>query len=158
MAHEGLLGDRCIVPGSRVGAVVLGMRYEEVLRVLGPGQLAVRDRLAFLRYPLEHVEIVLRTPVSSITVDGASVIAIAVTGGVWEGVPRPDDRREFVEESLGEATVVGERALYKAGVSVLYEGSGRVATIVVRAPFLPDLFPAPRVGLKLASRLTHRLP
>jgi hypothetical protein len=81
------------------------------------------------------------------------VIAIVIAGGVWTGLPRPGDLRTVVEETLGEATLVGQRALYAAGASVFYETSGRAATVVVRAPFLHDLFPAPH----LASTGAHRL-
>ena len=52
---------------------------------------------------------------------------------------------------MGEATLVGERALYASGVSVHYESSGRAVTVVVRAPFLPDLFPAPRADAQRGS-------
>lgn len=133
------LGDRCIVPGKRVGTLELGMCHGDVLH------------LAFLRYPELDLEVVLRTVAPSSSPTEARVIAIAVSGGDWTGLPRPRDLRAFVEERMGEATLVGERALYASGVSVHYESSGRAVTVVVRAPFLPDLFPAPRADAQRGS-------
>jgi hypothetical protein len=148
-----LLGDRRIVPGKRAGSLELGMRYEDVAGEAGPAHLAVRERLGFLRYPALDVDLILRTFPEDRGSSEGRVIAIVIAGGVWTGLPRPGDSRALVEESLGEATLVGERALYAAGVSVFYETSGRAATVVVRAPFLHDLFPAPH----LVSTNAHRL-
>jgi hypothetical protein len=148
---EPSLGDRRIVPGKRVGSIELGMRYQDVAGVVGHAQLAVRERLAFLRYPALELDLILRKSAEDEARAEARVIAIAIAGGLWAGMPRPGDLRALVEESLGEATYVGERALYAAGVSVFYETSGRAATVVVRAPFLHDLFPAPQLAFTPSS-------
>ena len=136
------LGDRRIVPGKRVGTLELGMRYRAVAGVLGPAPLAVRERLGFVRYPELDLDLILRTAPDDGGSSDARVIAIVIAGGVWTGLPRPGDLRAVVDDSLGEPTLLGARALYAAGVSVYYESTDTVATVVVRAPFLGDLFPA----------------
>ncbi|CAN5907068.1 hypothetical protein BH11MYX4_BH11MYX4_48590 [soil metagenome] len=139
----GLLGDRAVVPGRRVGSLELGMPYRTVLAMLGPGLSVARGRLAFARYAELGVQLVLRTSASNELTADARVIAIEISDGEWTGMPRLRVHRDLVDGVLGAPTVVGERALYPAGVSVQYGPSGDAVALAVRAPLEGALFPAP---------------
>ena len=136
--------ERAVVPGVRIGGLHLGMRYQDVRKLLGDGDVVVRQRLVFARYLDLGVELVLTTPLARTLTPNARVVSVSVSGGgPWTGTPTLGEAREHIELALGASTTVGTRALYRAGVSVEYDEQGRALAFAVFAPLPDDLWPPP---------------
>jgi len=136
--------DRSIVPGARIGGLHLGMRYASARKLLGEGNVVVRQRLVFAQYLHLGVEVVLTTSPAGTLTPNARVINVSVSGGgLWTGMPCLGEERGRIELALGGPMFVGARAIYRAGVSVEYDERGHAVAVAVFAPLPNDLWPPP---------------
>jgi len=138
-AADAAAGGRAIVAGERIGAIALGMRWDEVVDVLGlpPADPVVLVRLGHASWPAHDLEAVLTSPDDAVLAGDAVVIAIGATAPAdFTGPSRPGLDRAAIEDALGAAPeTYGGRDYYPDGVAIEY-GAGEVATRVgVVAPY-----------------------
>lgn len=102
-----------IVPGARIGAVTLDMRWSDVRAALGdpPSEPVVQVRLGQARWPAQGIDVLLTSPEDSALADDARVIGVAI---------QTDEAVDFGEPSES----YGGRDYYRSGAGV---EPGRVA-------------------------------
>lgn len=138
-------GALAIEPGVGVGPISLGMRYADVVGLLGEAEGAlVVGRIAFARYPEHHLELVLTSPEESTLTGDAIVVGLGVAEGASvRGPVVPGALRSTIERALGSADVVESFAFYPAGLSVEYDGDRAVRVGVIapydRRPEIPEM-------------------
>jgi hypothetical protein len=134
-----------IAPGQGIGPVSLGMRYHELRDAVGPlASPSQQNRIVVGRYPELGLEVVLTSGSELEVTDDARVIAVGarVAGDIWEGAPRPGQRRADIEAALGPAPeVIGDVHYWEAGVSVELGPGDTAELVAVFAPY--TLAPVP---------------
>jgi hypothetical protein len=145
-----------ITPGTSIGRLTIGMRYQEVSALYGEMANAIVDaRIAIGGYPEQGLDMILISPEDATLSPDAVVIAVGAKTEAFAGFPKPGLSRAEIESALGKAPIkAGTIDYYLSGVSVKYgTGSGGdVAKAVgVFAPFThvpspPEMQPAKSEG------------
>lgn len=114
-----------VVVGERVGPVLLGMSYAEMVEALGAEPAGFgADGAVLLNVAAPPMQVVLASPRLDGPAPEAVVIAAQANGPAgFEGPVRPGITRAEVEAALGAPTLtVGAIDFHAAGAAVVYEG------------------------------------
>jgi hypothetical protein len=139
--------SRQLVAGERAGPIVLGMRWSDVLAVIGPppSDPVVLVRIGHAAWPALGLEALVTSPDEARVTNDALVIGAGATiGADLEGAVLPGDSRIGVETSMGAPPEeYGGRVYYPAGLAVEYDEGARARRVGVVAPYTLAPVPPP---------------
>lgn len=130
-----------VVPGVRIGAIEIGMRWSEVRAQLGEpsAEPTVLVRLGHARWESSGIDVLFTSPDEAVATDDAIVIGV----GLAAATPRA-----AMEETYGPgAERYDGNDYYAAGLGIAYGSDDIADRIAVFAP--PD---APRAGVEAMPR------
>ncbi|MBL8621094.1 MAG: hypothetical protein JNK64_07305 [Myxococcales bacterium] len=130
---------RLLIPGERVGPLVLGMTWADVLRAVGapPTEPVVLVRIGHATWPALGLEALLTSPSEATLTPDAVVIGAGATAGAdLAGPVLPGDVRAAVVLALGPAPeAYGGRSYYPSGLAIEWDEADRARRVGVVAPY-----------------------
>lgn len=136
---------RLLIPGERVGPLVLGMTWADVLRAVGapPTEPVVLVRIGHVSWPALGLEALLTSSAEATLTPDAIVIGAGATAGADVAGPvLPGDVRLAVELALGPAPeFYGGRSYYPRGLAIEWDEAEHARRVGVVAAY--QLVPEP---------------